>query len=121
MLWKLLRVRLWALRGQFRTQPLKGKLATLGTLLFVVGGGGWMYYKLATGLQGAESSAVLVGLVPTAFILLALTIVVGLGDILQRLYLTSEMELLMVAPIPQTTLSSPKCWSVRRPPGWQAF
>ncbi len=104
MLWKLLRVRFWALRGQFRTQPLKGKLATLGTFLFVVGGGGWMYYKLITGLQGAESSAVLVGLVPTAFILLALTIVVGLGDILQRLYLTSEMELLMVAPIPQTTL-----------------
>jgi hypothetical protein len=100
MIARILRPRFWALRRKLCGLSAGSRVAVAGLLAVLAAGGAWGYPKLVS-LLGGERGTVLAGtmlsLVVPLFVMLVL---LSLTDLLQRLYLSSDLELLMVAPLP---------------------
>ncbi|MBN2002548.1 MAG: ABC transporter permease [Anaerolineae bacterium] len=104
MLWNLLRVHLWIERRLFLQGPLWRRLVSTTLLLGMGAGTLWVYKTLVQVFRAGEGLFNLAAFVPTVLVMLIFFLMAGLADTLQRLYLSSDMDLLMVAPIPSHIL-----------------
>lgn len=101
MLWKLWRARIWIWDRQLKSLPRQTRnIVVVGTATVLVWAGSWAYGQLLALLRAGEGAVSLAGFVPGALVLLLLFTLIGLADTLNRLYLSDEMEVLLVAPIP---------------------
>lgn len=98
--WKILRSRFWVLGRRLRHLSPRSRIVALGGLLLLSVGGGWGYGKLVGILSTEQGSATSSSIMPMILLLLLFFALMGLGDTLHRLYLASDLELLMVAPVP---------------------
>lgn len=104
MIWNLLRVHVWIARRLFLQGPLWRRLVSAAVLLAMGAGAVWMYVTLTAALRAGEGSFTLASFAPVGVVILVFSLLAGLADTLQRLYLSSDMDLLMVAPIPSRVL-----------------
>ncbi len=104
MVWNLLRVHVWIARRLFWQRALWRRLVSVGIFLGLGVGLVWMYTTLVTAFRAGEGLFTLASFVPTGVIMLLFFLLANLADTLQRLYLSSDMDLLMVAPIPSRVL-----------------
>ncbi len=105
MIWKIVRPQVWALDRRIRQLP---RLVIPVSILLLGWGGQWMYQrflqdKLAI-LGSEQGTAAIASFLPTLFFVFVFAAVFGLGDILYLLYLASDLELLMVAPVPNSAI-----------------
>ena len=105
MIWKITRPQFWILDRQIRRLP--GFVIPVGIMLLGLGGQ-WLYTrflqeKLAV-LNSEQGVAAAALFLPSFFFIFLFAAVLGLGDILYQLYLASDLELLMAAPVPNRTI-----------------
>lgn len=101
MLWKVARPQLWIISRRLRQLP---RLVVPAIVVLVGLGGQWLYThflqdKLAI-LGSDQGIAAVASFLPSLFFVFVFSAVLGLADILYQLYLSSDLELLMVAPVP---------------------
>ncbi len=108
MLTNLLRVHVWIARRLFLQRPTWQRFVSGAVILAIVAGSVWMYFTLTAALRAGEGLFTLASFAPMGLIMLFFFLLAGLADTLQRLYLSSDMDLLMVAPIPARALYAEK-------------
>ncbi len=114
MVGKILRPRLWVLRRWVRESSPAVRAGMLVLLAALVAGGGWLYSKVVSALAIDQVAAVAAGMVPIWLFFLVIAALLGIGDILQRLFLSSDLELLMTAPVPLRTIYLVKLFECTR-------
>jgi len=103
-MWKLLRAHIWTGRRLFWAGAPWQQILKIVLLAALGVGLVWVYNTVVTVLRAGEGLFTLAGFVPMALIMLIFFMLFGLSDTLQRLYLASDMDLLMAAPIPPRNL-----------------
>lgn len=105
MIWKIVRPQFWVLDRRIRRLP---RLVIPVSILLLGLGGQWVYHrflqdKLAV-LGSEQGIAAVASFLPSLFFVFVFTAVFGLADILYQLYLASDLEFLMVAPVPNVAI-----------------
>jgi hypothetical protein len=105
MIWKIVRPQLWVLDRRVRQLP---RFVIPASVLLLGLGGQWVYHrflqdKLAI-LGSEQATAAIASFLPALFFVFVFAAVLGLADILYQLYLASDLELLMVAPVPNPAI-----------------
>jgi hypothetical protein len=104
VIYRILRPRLWILDRWVRTH----RAAVLGLILVLGLGGQWVYSNLIRErLAWLESELALTAIaswLPMGLFLLLVFSLLGVGDVMHQLFQASDLELLMVAPIPSRTI-----------------
>jgi hypothetical protein len=105
MIWKIVRPRFWILDRRVRQLP---RFLIPASILLLGLGGQWVYRrflqdKLAV-LDSEQATAAFASFLLSLFFIFIFAAVVGLADILYQLYLASDLELLMVAPVPSLAI-----------------
>jgi hypothetical protein len=105
MVWKILRPHYWILDRKVRTTNRYVVLALIVLLGF---GGQWVFDNLIRNtfaiLSSEQAVTAIASSLPFALSLLLVFAILGVGDMVHQLYLTSDLELLMIAPIPRRTV-----------------
>ncbi|NIM94930.1 MAG: hypothetical protein GTO18_14610 [Anaerolineales bacterium] len=105
MVWKILRPHYWSLDRKVRTT---NRFILFGLFMLVCFGGQWVYDNMIhdyLALLNSEQAVNAIALaLPLGFFVILLFAMLGVGDVLHHLYLASDLELLMVAPIPYRTI-----------------
>jgi ABC-2 type transport system permease protein len=99
VVWKLLRARLWALRHAWQGLAPGWRAVALGLAGCLGGGGAWAYGRMVAGLRQVGDLSILTGVVPNALMILLFITLLSLADTLRRLYLDSDLALLLAAPV----------------------
>jgi hypothetical protein len=105
MVWKILRPHYWTLDRKVReTNP-----AVVVVLILLLGyGGQWLYNNLIRDslslLNSEQAATAIASSLPFGLSLLLLFAMLGVGDVMHQLYLASDLELLMIAPLPYRTI-----------------
>jgi len=101
MVWKIVRPHYWILDRKIRNTP---RLVVIGIPLLVLWGGQWFYNAVLRDylalLASEHAVAGVASALPLSLFFLALFALLGVGDVIYQLYLASDLELLMAAPIP---------------------
>ncbi len=122
MFWRIVRPRFWIADRQVRR--LDKRVLLLGVLLLGFGGQ-WVYDRLAPYLVDlattTDAPLLVANMLLSGIYLFLLVGMLGLDDLLQQLFLSPEMELLFVAPIPLRTLFAVKLWQGSRVVLWPAL
>jgi hypothetical protein len=84
------------------------RVISTGLLVLLAGGGAWVYNRLVTVLSTEEWSTALAAAMPLFLLVLLVFALAGLGNTLQRLYLASDLEMLMMAPVPHRAIFAAK-------------
>lgn len=105
MIWKILRPHYWILDRRVRsTNPI----AVLATLLLLLWGGQWLYDNAASQylmlLSSEQAMTAVAASLPVGIFFILLFAMLSFGDVLHQLYLAPDLELLMAAPIPFSTI-----------------
>jgi hypothetical protein len=103
-MWKLLRAQVWMMPRMVSQGPLWQRVVKLAVLLVLGGALVWMYTALVAIFRAGEGLFTLASFVPTALVMLLFFLLSELADTLRRLFLSSDMDLLMAAPIPAPLL-----------------
>jgi hypothetical protein len=105
MIWKILRPQYWILDRKVRSTH---RAIVIALLVLVPVGGQWIYNNLIRdnlALLGSEQAMTAVAsLFPTILFAILLFAILGIGDVMHQLYLASDLELLMTAPIHGRTI-----------------
>ena len=105
MIWKILRPHYWILDRKVRNTNRYLVLALVVLLGF---GGQWVFDNLirdSFALLSSEQAVIAIASsLPFALSLLLVFAILGVGDMVHHLYLASDLELLMIAPIPRRTI-----------------
>jgi len=105
MVWKILRPQYWILDRKVRNTNRYVVLALVVLLGF---GGQWVFDKLIRDsfviLGSDQAVTAIASSLPFALSLLLVFAMLGVGDMMHQLYLSSDLELLMIAPIPRRTI-----------------
>ncbi len=97
--WRILRAQFWMLDRRLRQSSSGGRAVSIGLVGCLFVGGGWAYGKLVDALSTEQGLMMSAPLMLMGLVLLLFFTVVGLGDTLRRLYLASDLELLLAAPL----------------------
>jgi hypothetical protein len=101
VIWKITRPRFWMLDRQVRRLP---RFAIPLAILLLGVGGQLLYHHFLqdklTALKSEQGVAAVASFLPSLFLVFLVSTVLGLGDMLYQLYLASDLEVLMAAPIP---------------------
>jgi hypothetical protein len=105
MVWKVLRPHYWMLDRRVRTT---NRIVVLALVLLLGFGGQWVYDNLIRDnlalLNSEQAVTIVASSLPYGLFLLLIFAVLGVGDVMHQLYLASDVELLMVAPLPYRTI-----------------
>ncbi|MBK8988284.1 MAG: hypothetical protein IPM39_19825 [Chloroflexi bacterium] len=117
MIWQILRPHYWILDRKVRaTRPI----VIIAPLLLVLWGGEWLYNNAVSqylGLLNSEQAATAVATsLPIGLFLILAFSILGFGDVLHQLYQATDIELLMVAPIPKSIIFLVKLIQCSRAP-----
>jgi hypothetical protein len=115
MVWKILRPHYWILDRKVR----KTNRAVVVALILLLGyGGQWIYNNLIRDslalLNSEQAVTALASSLPFGLSLLLLFAMLGVGDVMHQLYLASDLELLMIAPLPYRTIFLVKLFQCSR-------
>ena len=109
MIWKILRPHFWILDRRVRKM---NRLILIGLFLVLWFGGMWVYNNLIRDnlalLNSDQAVASIASSLPQGFFFLLLFAILGVGDVIHQLYLVSDLELLMVAPLSYRTIYAVK-------------
>jgi hypothetical protein len=105
MVWKILRPHYWALDRRIRsTNPI----VVIALLLLLGVGGQWVYDNLIRDnlalLNSEQAVTAIASFLPLQFFIVLLFAMLGVGDVMHQLFLASDLELLMIAPVPVRTI-----------------
>jgi hypothetical protein len=105
MVWKILRPHYWMLDRRVRDT---NRYVIVALILLVGWGGQWAYDNLIRDnlalLNSEEATTAIASFAPLALLSVLAFGMLGVGDVTQQLYLASELELLLIAPIPLRTI-----------------
>jgi hypothetical protein len=105
MIWKILRPHYWMLDRRVRNT---NRFVIIALILLLGWGGQWVYNNLAgdsLALLNSEGAATAVAsFLPLLLFFIVAFAMLGMGDVTHQLYLASDIELLMVAPVPFRTI-----------------
>jgi hypothetical protein len=109
MVWKVLRPQVWLLDRKVRAV----NRAVVAALFLLLGfGGQWVYTNVIRDnlalLATEEGVAFIASSLPLGLALLLLFGMLGVGDVMHQLYLTSSVEVLLVAPVASRTIFAVK-------------
>lgn len=105
MVWKILRPHYWILVRRVRAT---NRFIVVGLIVLLLFGGQWAYNNLVRDnlalLNSEQAVTAIASSLPLGLFLLLLFAVLGVGDVMHQLYQASDLELLMIAPIPYRTI-----------------
>lgn len=105
MIWKIMRPHYWMLDRKLRQTNRLGVVALLLVLGFVVQ---WVWNNLLgdkLALLPPEQKAMFIAqFMPLALLLMLSFALLGVGDVMRQLYFISDLDMLIIAPIPQRTI-----------------
>jgi hypothetical protein len=105
MVWKILRPHYWILDRRVRTT---NRVIVIALILLLLLGGQWAYDNLIRDnlalLNSEQAVTAIASSLPLGFFFLLLFAMLGVGDVMHQLYLASDLELLMIAPVPYRTI-----------------
>jgi hypothetical protein len=105
MVWKILRPHYWILDRKVRTT---NRAVVIALILLLAFGGQWVYSNLIRDnlalLNSEQAVTVVASFLPFGLFLLLMFAMLGVGDVMHQLYLASDLELLMIAPVPYRTI-----------------
>jgi hypothetical protein len=105
MVWKILRPHYWMLDRKVRQTNRIVVIALLLILGFIVQ---WVWNNLVSDklalLPPEQTAMFIAGFMPLTLYLMLSFLLLGVGDVMRQLYLASDLDLLMIAPIPQRTI-----------------
>lgn len=105
MIWNVLRPYYWMLDRKVRTTS---RLVVIALILFLLFAGQWVHDNLLGDnislLNSEHAATTAASALPMGLFLSILFALLGVGDMMHRLYLASDMELLLVAPVPHRTI-----------------
>ncbi len=100
MVWKILRPHYWILDRRVRAT---NRFVVVGLIVLLMAAGQWAYANLVRGnlalLSSDQAPSLIASSLPMGLFVLLLFALLGMGDIMHQLYLASDLELLMVAPV----------------------
>lgn len=109
MVWKILRPRFWILDRKVRET---NRFVVVGLLVLLAFGGQWIYNNFIRNylalLSAEQALPTTVSFLPLGFSLFLLFAVLGIGDVINQLFLTPDLELLLVAPVPSRAIYAVK-------------
>lgn len=101
MVWKIVRPYYWILDRRVRAT---NRFVVIALVVLLPLAGQWAYSNLVRDnlalLSSEEAPSFIASSLPLGLFALLLFAVLGVGDIMHQLYQTSDLELLMVAPVP---------------------
>ena len=105
MVWKILRPNYWILDRKVRTA---NRLVVVVLFLLLGFGGQWIYVNLIRDnlalLNSEQAVTAIASFFPLGLFFVLLFAILGVGDVMHQLYLASDLELLMIAPVPFRTI-----------------
>jgi hypothetical protein len=105
MIWKILRPHYWVLDRMVRNT---NRMIIIALLVLPIFGVQWVYDNLIVDnlaiLNSDQAVTAIATFLPLGLIALLVFAMLGVGDVMHQLYLTSDLELLMVAPIPSRAI-----------------
>ncbi len=105
MVLKILRPQYWILDRQVRNT---NRLVVIALILLLMFGGQWLYDNLIRDnlalLRSDQAVTAIASYVPLGLFLFLLFAMLGIGDVMHQLYLASDLELLMIAPVRYRTI-----------------
>ncbi len=115
MIWKILRPQYWILDRKVRST---NRTIVIALLVLVPVGGQWVYNNLIrdnlTLLGSEQAMTAVASLFPTILFAILMFAILGIGDVMHQLYLASDLELLMTAPIRGRTIFLVKLFQCSR-------
>lgn len=101
MFWKIVRPQYWILDRRVRST---NRVVVIALILLLLFGGQWIYDNLISDnlalLNSDQAVTVIASSLPLGLFVILLFAMLGVGDVMHQLYLASDLELLMVAPVP---------------------
>lgn len=117
MIWQILRPHYWMLDRKVRATK---SIVIIAPLLLLLWGGEWLYNNVVSQyleiLTSEQAVAAVAASLPIGLFLILVFSVLGFSDVLHQLYLAKDIELLMVAPIPHSTIFGVKLIQCSRTP-----
>jgi hypothetical protein len=105
VIWRIVRPQFWVLDRRIRQLP---RFVIPVSVLLLGLGGQWVYTRFLQdklAILGTEQGiAAIASFLPTLFFVFVFAAVLGLADILYQLYLASDLEVLMAAPVPNAAI-----------------
>lgn len=105
MVWKILRPHYWIIDRKVRTT---NRLVVVVLFLLLGFGGQWIYGNLIRDnlalLNSEQAMTAIASFLPLGLFLVLLFAMLGVGDVMHQLFLASDLELLMIAPVPFRTI-----------------
>jgi hypothetical protein len=105
MVLKILRPQYWILDRQVRNT---NRLVVFALILLPMFGGQWLYNNLIRDnlplLNSEQAVVVIASYLPQGLFFILLFSMLGVGDVIHQLYLASDLELLMIAPVRYRTI-----------------
>ena len=105
MVWKILRPHYWALDRRIRSA---NRFVVIALLLLLGVGGQWVYDNLIRDnlalLNSEQAVTAIASFLPLEFFIVLLFAMLGVSDVMHQLFLASDLELLMIAPVPVRTI-----------------
>ena len=105
MVLKILRPQYWILDRQVRNT---NRLVVVALILLPIIGGQWLYDNLIRDnlalLRSDHVVTAIASYLPLVLFFFLLFAMLGIGDVMHQLYLTSNLELLMIAPVRYRTI-----------------
>ncbi|MDH5508237.1 MAG: hypothetical protein OEZ02_13525 [Anaerolineae bacterium] len=115
MFWKIIRPQIWVFDRKLRDT---NRFIIVGTILVVLYGGQWLYnnyiYDKLALLNSDQAVTLIASFLPLSLVVLVMSAALGVGDIMHQLYLASDLELLMVAPVSNRTIFLVKLYQCSR-------
>ncbi len=109
MTWKILRPRFWILDRRVRET---NRFIIFGLIALLAFGGQWVYNSFIRNyldlLSAEQALSTAVSFLPLGFSLFLLFAGLGIGDVTNQLFLTPDLELLLVAPVPSRAIYAVK-------------
>jgi hypothetical protein len=100
MILKILRPQYWILDRQVRNT---NRLVVIALIMLPMFGGQWLYNNLIRDnlalLRSDQAVTVIASYLPLCLFFFLLFAMLGIGDVMHQLYLASDLELLMIAPV----------------------
>jgi hypothetical protein len=100
MVLKILRPHYWILDRQFRST---NRIVIIALILILGLGGQWLYVNLIRDnlalLRTDQAVTMIAAYLPLGLFFFLLFAMLGIGDVMHQLYLASDLELLMIAPV----------------------
>lgn len=105
MVLKILRPQYWILDRQVRNT---NRLVVIALILLPMFGGQWLYNNLIRDnlalLRSDQAVTAIASYLPLGLFFFLLFAMLGIGDVMHQLYLASDLELLMIAPVRYRTI-----------------